>query len=108
MRSGEQDIFPRDAGFFLNEFARCFRRIASDGEGVEADDGDLLFPVVEDCGADLWRIVDDGSDGFAVVAGIFHPRIWNDLTVGESGFDLGKCKGRQGDKREKDLHGIAG
>ena len=108
MRGGEHDVFPRDTGFFLNEFARDFGGLAADAEGVETDNGDLLFPVVENGSADLWRIVDDGRDGFTIVAGILHPGIRHDLAVSEPGFHLGKCKGREGDKREKDFHGIAG
>ena len=63
---------------------------------VDADQGHLLFPVIEDHCTDFAGIVQRLVEGFPISAGLLRPDGGRDVLLGKSRFLLRRCFGRKG------------
>ncbi len=94
MRRTDQNRLGGDAAFFVNRLTDGFHQGPTDGQGVDADQGNALLSVVEDRRPDFARIVQRLVERLAVSAGLFHTDVRRDVALRKPDFQQRfRCSG---------------
>ena len=99
MRGSDHHVGDARGGF--HQTADLLHRLATDHQGVDADEGHPLLAVVEDARTYLARIVDLLRVDLPVVARDFHADFGSDIAIGEPHADAGLGR-RRGEERDRD------